>query len=321
MIPIQKILIAYDGSACADAAIDDLCRAGLPNNLEALVMSVAEVWLPPPPPSSLEILEEAREIQVPADLKRFYTKHSHAAQEVFALADNARQRVQFTFPGWNVTATAVCGTPSWELINQADEWKPDLIVVGSHGRSGLGRLMLGSVSQRVLAEAKCSVRVARGRVDEPGLPVRILIGLDGSVPSENAVREVGRRCWPRGTEVKLVVVEDPLTPTFVGKLIPAVAEVVAESNREDRRWIDAELAKCNRLLDDRGLQVTTLIREGEPKRELLKVAEEWRADCIFLGAIGFSNRLERFVLGSVSAAVAARAHCSVEVVRTGASKT
>jgi len=57
------------------------------------------------------------------------------------------------------------------------------------------------------------------------------------------------------------------------------------------------------------------VERRRPKNELPRVAEEWGADCIFVGSTGFSNRFERFVLGSVSAAVAARAHCSVEVVR------
>ena len=69
------------------------------------------------------------------------------------------------------------------------------------------------------------------------------------------------------------------------------------------------------MLDHTQLIVTHVLREGDPKHELPKAAEEWGADCIFVGSTGFSNRFERFVLGSVSAAVAARAHCSVEVVR------
>ena len=55
----MKLLIAYDGSRCSDAALDDLTHAGLPGKGEAMVISVAEVWLPPPPPSSLEIVELA----------------------------------------------------------------------------------------------------------------------------------------------------------------------------------------------------------------------------------------------------------------------
>ena len=68
------------------------------------------------------------------------------------------------FPGWKVGASSSCGSAAWELVAKADEWKPDLIVVGSHGRNALGRFVLGSVSQRVLAEAHCSVRISRGEL-------------------------------------------------------------------------------------------------------------------------------------------------------------
>jgi hypothetical protein len=70
----MKILIAYDGSESADKGIDDLQRAALPMEADALVVSVAEVWLPPPPPRD-EVLE---------DLFRFK----------FLLASNERARVQ-----------------------------------------------------------------------------------------------------------------------------------------------------------------------------------------------------------------------------------
>jgi nucleotide-binding universal stress UspA family protein len=57
-----------------------------------------------------------------------------------------------------------------------------------------------------------------------------------------------------------------------------------------------------------------VLLDGDANRELVREAQRWGADCIFLGAKGHSRR-ERFLLGSVSAAVAARAHCSVEIVR------
>jgi nucleotide-binding universal stress UspA family protein len=65
-----------------------------------------------------------------------------------------------------------------------------------------------------------------------------------------------------------------------------------------------------------GLRTMAEVIEGEPKSVLVRIAEEWRADCIFLGATGLSNRLERFLLGSVAGAVAARAQCLVEIVRS-----
>ena len=80
-------------------------------------------------------------------------------------------------------------------------------------------------------------------------------------------------------------------------------------------WVERISRRSVELLRAAGAKVTCVVREGDPKRELCRAAEEWGADCIFVGSAGFSNRFERFVLGSVSAAVAARAHCSVEVVR------
>jgi nucleotide-binding universal stress UspA family protein len=311
----MKILIAYDGSDCAEAALDDLKRAGLPLEAEAQICSVAEVWLPPPPPSSYEIVEQAREVEVPADLRRVYAKGSAAAKEALLLAERARDRVKTNFPQWLVSADSACGSPAWELVFKADQWKPDLIVVGSHGRTALGRFVLGSVSQRVLTEARCSVRVARGRVEESDSPVRVIIGIDGSPGSEAAIRAVAARRWPANSEVKLVVVDDPLMPDYVGELIPPLAKSIEEDSKEELSRAKKIAAQSAALLDGAKIKVTRVLREGDPKHELPKAAEEWAADCIFVGSAGFSNRLERFVLGSVSAAVAARAHCSVEVVR------
>lgn len=311
----MKILIGYDGSDCAEAALDDLKRAGLPLDAEGQIISVAEVWLPPPPPSSYEILERAKEVKVPADLKRVYSKGCTAMKEALALAERASDRVKTNFPGWKVSADSSCGSPAWEVVFRADQWKPDLVVVGSHGRTALGRFVLGSVSQRVLTEARCSVRIARGRVEEPDSPVRIIVGIDGSPGSEAAARALAARTWPPNSEVKLIIVDDPLVPAIVGDIIPPLAETIEESNTEDQAWAEKMLAQTAAMLSRTKIKVTTEIRQGDPKKELPQAAEEWGADCIFVGSAGFSNRLERFVLGSVSAAVAARAHCSVEVVR------
>jgi nucleotide-binding universal stress UspA family protein len=315
-----RILIGYDGSKCADAALDDLGRAGLPENAEAQILSTAEVWLSPPPPSSEEIVEQARQVKVPADLKRIYSKECEAAKEALSLAQRAQERLKAIFPKWEVSADSACGSPAWELVSKADLWKPDLIVVGSHGRTALGRFVLGSVSQRVLTEARCSVRVARGRVEEPDTPVRLIIGVDGSPGSAAAVQAVAARYWPPRSEAKLVAVDDPLLPDYVGEVIPPLANIIEEDKQEELTWATKIAKESAALLAHTQLKVTEVLREGDPKHELPKAAEEWGADCIFVGSAGFSNRFERFVLGSVSAAVAARAHCSVEVVRRNASE-
>ncbi len=311
----MKILIGYDGSSCADAALDDLHRAGLPGQVKASVLSVTEGWIPPPDLSTSEIVERAEQVHVPGDLKRVFARGSNAMNKAQVLAQRAVDRLRANFPGWEIVAEASCGSPAWELVLKADQWQPDLIVVGSHGRSAVSRFVLGSVSQRVLTEARCSVRVARGRLEEPDTPVRIIVGVDGSAASDLALREVASRTWAPTSEVRVVIANDPLVPTFVGRLIPPVSESVEESNQADLQWLRKVARRSVEVLHGTKLKVTSEIRDGNPKRVLVDAAEEWGADCIFVGSVGFSNLFERFVLGSVSSAVATRAHCSVEVVR------
>jgi nucleotide-binding universal stress UspA family protein len=312
----MKILIAYDGSACADAALDDLQRAGLPAEAQACVLTVAEVWLPPPPPSVHEIAEASEEMQTPADLQRWYAKGSRAVEEAGEMAVRATERLRKNFHGWEVTPEATYGSPAWEIIMKADGWNPDLVVVGSQGRTALGRFLMGSVSQKVLTEARTSVRVARGRVEVDATPARIVVGVDGSPYSLAAARSVASRVWPLGSEVKLIVVADPLVPSPVGRLIPPLTRWVEEGNQSEREWAMKMAQSMAHELRAAELRAEPVVLEGDPKRVLVEEAERWGADCVFVGSMGFSNRFERFLLGSVSAAVAARAHCSVEVVRT-----
>jgi nucleotide-binding universal stress UspA family protein len=310
-----KLLIGYDGSDCAEAALDDLRRAGLPQRgVEARVLSVADVFmLPSPPPSSYEIVEAATEGRALDEQRYARNIQAMAAAEEFAR--RAGVRLRENFPEWDVKTEATNASPAWELVARADAWKPDLVVVGSQGRSALGRFVMGSVSQRVLTEARCSVRVARGRVEVDEKPVRIIIGIDGSPGSEAAVRAVAARQWPAESEARIVTVQDPLVPTFVGQIVPPVAKWTEEVNESESGWLQKIADRSMQHLASTELKVSSLVLAGDPKCVLVEEAGRWGADSIFVGSTGFSNRVERFLIGSVSSAVAARAHCSVEVVR------
>jgi len=305
----MKVLIGYDGSSGADAALEDLPRAGLPRVAEALIMSVADVFLPPsasPAP--------AFPAQVPAAVQRAWAQAAHAVDEARALAQHARTHVLTSFPAWDVQAEAGADSPAWALIKKADSWQPQVIVVGSHGRSAMGRILLGSVSQKVLTEAHCSVRVGRRPPQSDAAPLRLLVGIDGSPDAEAAVQAVATRQWPVGSAVRLVTALDArMCSALAFMRLPG--EIESETREADAttrmsRTLEAMAAS----LRTRGLTVSSVITEGDPKHVLLDAAEHWGADCIFVGARGLS-RVERFLLGSVSVAVAARAHCSVEVVR------
>jgi nucleotide-binding universal stress UspA family protein len=196
--------------------------------------------------------------------------------------------------------------PMRVLIGYDGSSGADLVVVGSHGRSALGRLVLGSVSQKVLAQARCSVRVARGHTDVTPGPVRLAVGVDGSTDAEAAVRAVGQRVWPTGSEARVI--------TGVDAMLATTPRRPPESGEEVWAWVHRVTAGAAEVLRAAGLAVSCRVTEEDPKRLLPAEAEAWGADCIFVGARGLRG-VERFLLGSVSAAVATRAHCSVEVVR------
>ena len=312
----MRVLIAYDGSQCADAALDDLTHAGLPKKGEALVMSVAEVWLPPPPPSSYEIVETVTSISNLPGLQRKFMAASQAVKDASEMAAKAAERIQTNFPSWKVKHESVWGSTSWELFAKSEHWKADLIVAGSHGRNMLGRFFLGSISQWLLNEARCSVRVARGKLDEPDFPVRLLLALDGSRGSQKALEQVAARNWPAKSEVLVVTVDQPLELTVVGNLAPPLRRSVVSFNKAEHKKLQRFVDAAARKLKGAGLRAMTDVIDGDPRKVLVQVAEEWRADCIFVGATGWTDRFERFLIGSTAAAVAARAPCSVEVVRT-----
>ena len=314
----MKILIAYDGSAAADTAIDSLCRAGLPaKDVEALVASVGEVWLPPP--ARDEVLDDTFPLQIPPGLKRAREHAAAIMAEAEERAERGKKRVQMVFSGWSVSASVTNGSPGFELLNRAEEWQPQLIVVGSHGHTAVGRFVLGSVSQKVLTEAPTSVRIGRSPTGVGDSAQRILIGIDGSPGSDIAVREVAGRNWRPGSEVRVVVAEDLMNAFPASLLIPPVRRFVDEVNADERSHAEGLVTEALKQLRaglDQSVTLSSVIVSGDPKQVLVRCAEEFGADCIFTGATGFSNRIERFVLGSVSAAVGARAHCSVEVVRS-----
>jgi len=305
----MKVLIAYDGSSCADAALDDLRRAGLPHVAEALIIAVADVFLPSP-----SDVEQTFPGQVPMAVQSAWTQATHAVEEAHALAMQARARVQASFPDWDVSAEACADSPAWAVIKKADTWQPDLIVVGSHGRSTVGRLLLGSVSYKVVTEAQGSVRVGRGDHKAGEVPVRLVVGVDGSADAVAAVHAMAARHWPVGSETRLVAVLDSRMLTALAPRRPPVAEWVKVGAPDEQAWVHQMVETLAEQLRATGLTVSSIIKPGDPKDVLLDEAAHWEADCIVVGARGLS-RIERFLLGSVTAAVAVRAHCSVEVIR------
>ncbi len=112
----------------------------------------------------------------------------------------------------------------------------------------------------------------------------------------------------------VLIVAESIHGTLRELLLKPYAGSVTQWLQDERDRIRHVVAEAETKLRAAGLTVTTVAEVGDPKQLLIAQAEQWEADCIFVGAKKH-GRVDRFLLGSVSATVAARAHCSVEVVR------
>jgi nucleotide-binding universal stress UspA family protein len=308
----MRILVAYDGSDFADAALEDLKRAGFADEAEVLVMSVADVFVPNP-------VNDGRDkgfpTYVPQAVRRAHERAQHELEQAGVLAGRASERIKALSPHWRVSYHAEADSPAWAVIRKSDEWKPDLIVMGARGHSVFGgRLILGSTSQRVLYEARCSVRIARGPHRNTDRPVRLLIGVDNSSDAKAAVAAVCNRNWPVGTEVGLLAVVDTVMAVTPNPSEPSVMKWIEVADKNNWDQVREIFEPSAERLRRAGLRAAVLIRRGNPSDQILEEADTWGADCIFVGARG-TRGIDRLLLGSVSSAVSARAHCSVEVVR------
>lgn len=286
----MRVLLAIDSSAGAEAAIKEVALRPWPAGSIVCV---------------LNIIDSGDYLKMPT----LVTVASEAAESLVKSAAGliASSGVE--------TATAVVeGNSRTGIPDYAEEWRADLVVIGSHGHAALTRFLLGSVAQAVLRGVQCSVGIVRARPLGPTLRagLNILVAADGSHVSNSAVASVGERAWPQGSLVRVVSVADTVRsplPTWYGES-GFVTRLHEEAMQEAQRT--AQEAK-NRLIAC-GLELTETVLHGDPKAMIIEEAERWGADLIVLGSHG-RRGLDRIILGSVAEAVALHAHCSVEVIR------
>lgn len=148
----MKILLAIDGSPCSDEAIEQLTRRPWPEGSEIKVLTAFDLPLPPTPeawalpPDYFEKLDRA------------------AADHARSIVERAVTRLRPAMGSEvNLKGESAPGPPRVVILDEAESWGADLIVVGSHGYRAWERFLLGSVSQSVVSHAKCFVEVIRCR--------------------------------------------------------------------------------------------------------------------------------------------------------------
>jgi nucleotide-binding universal stress UspA family protein len=198
-----------------------------------------------------------------------------------------------------------------EIVRYAETGGFDLVVVGSHGASGLERMLLGSVADKVVRYSHAAVLVARA--GEPGARGDVLVGSDLSDGARVALlagaREAARR-KRRLTVVHALGIPAEVLPLGYAPIVPPPppSPDLAIAQRQ------AMKERLERLLRDNQIEASVVIEEGDPAAVITALAETMAADLIVVGASGKTG-LARVLLGSVATAVVHKAPCSTLITR------
>jgi nucleotide-binding universal stress UspA family protein len=294
----MRILVADDGSEGAAEAVTLASSLSWPNGTAIRAISVFE-----PLPIRMAGPWPAPVVTSP-DLE------NAIAEQIGALNKHATERLAAS--GRIVDGVVRRGRAATAIVDEAEAFGADLVVIGSRGHGQIASLLLGSVSNEVVDQAPCPVLVARN----PALG-RVVFATDGSPAA--AAAEAILAMWPifASTPIRVVSVaevEFPWTsgiaPTLVQAAVDAYTADLREAREAHRRIVDEAGAR----LRSAGRTVEVEVREGGAASEILAAAGEREADLIVVGSRG-NTGLKRLLLGSVARNLLHSSTASVLVVR------
>jgi nucleotide-binding universal stress UspA family protein len=291
MDSFRIILFAADFSVNSGAAFRVACSLANAKTTRLIVLHVVE------PNRAAKGLERARPGSVPTS----------GIQGTREFLEQRMAEVYAPVVPLDVEYRTCEGSAAIEIVRIADEAGANLIAMGTHGRSGLPRLLTGSVAAKVLATAHCPVLALRGSAAEPktaGIRV-ILHPTDFSGASDDACRVARRLAREHGA--RLVIVHVAPIDVYLE------ARFAAELDPADRM---SALDAMRKRLDGPDLEhpVETLLAGGVAAEEIRRVAHDVACDLIIMGTRGRTG-LGRFLMGNTAETVLSRADCPVLVVK------
>jgi nucleotide-binding universal stress UspA family protein len=300
-----KVLLATDGSNEADLAARRAAELADKTGSELHVVHVLGIapWYPVYPESARFDGAAMEDPMLEEDLQR--ASEQRARELLDAEAEKLRSA-----GGTLAQAHLVEGGVPGAVIGLAEKIGAGLVVVGSRGRGGIRRALMGSVSDSVVRHAHCPVLVVRdGENESDFLPGRILLAVDGSEEASTAAKTAAELAERTDSELHVV---------HVGEVRPV-------SHPERRGYLarSEELqVEAQRLLEEQVDEITSAggtvstahLRMGRPDEEIVVLGEEIGAGLIVAGSRGLGG-MRRALMGSASDSIVRHAHCPVLVVR------
>ena len=285
----NTIVVGYDESASSKAALKEASlRVKSRNGKLYLVHAV--------------YFEQEEFAILPSQMEKRFEMGTHVCK-------TAKQELQAQFGLNGSVESFVCeGEPPEVLIDIARGKKADLIALGTYGRKGLNRLLMGSVTSQVILDAPCDVLVVKRPCNEcTGSYQSLLVPYDGSEFSKKALTRAAGMAKEEGGQVTVLYV------------IPRYEEMM-EFYRSDSikksLYAEAEkiLAEAKKITVDLGITIRTEIREGHASDEIVAAALKFENDLIAMGTYGWKG-MNSAIMGSTTNRVIAHASCPILVVK------
>jgi nucleotide-binding universal stress UspA family protein len=280
-VPFDHILVPVDGSVIANTALEFAVERAKLHNSNITVAFVVD---------ATQILQ-ARDAEADALL--------NAAESIVRGA------------GVNVQRARLEGHAGPSILAFARQARPDVIVMGSHGRRGLERLALGSTAEEVIRAAAIPVFVIPQRAGETaktGPLTHLVVAVDGSPAADDALAFACELAQQEGARVTLCTVAEA-SGGDSGDLDRGVF-LQAEVDERARPLLERYRLRASSV----GLDVNADLRQGDAVTEILEAAQQTGADAIVLGTHGRAG-IPRFILGSVAAGVLRSSRLPVCTVR------
>jgi len=288
----ERILVPLDGSELAEVAIPYVGELASRLKSQATlfqavllsypVLTVGDVisWIPPYTERDIE--------QLKADTKKYLEKAGEALKG----------------KGIPAKSEVAIGDPAKEIVDYADEHDIGLIIMATHGRSGIKRWAIGSVADKVARYARQPVMIIRAKGDhrdalDRGILKKIIVPLDGSPASEAVIPYVGELADKLKAEVILFQAMAHLYHlTTTGKVIIQVPYTEKETEQLKANTM-LYLEKAGERLKAKGIPMRAEVTVGDPAEEIINLADKTGADLVAMSTHGRSG-IARWALGSVA---------------------
>jgi nucleotide-binding universal stress UspA family protein len=281
----HKILVPLDGSPLAEKALKHARQLSTPGSTELILVNIIETFR-----YNFSAMD-----MVPVDTLVYIRRSMEAYMD--------SQRNELIMQHFTVQTHVIDGDAAAGILDIADVTGADLIVMTTHGRSGVDRWIMGSVAERVVHSAPIPVWLVRNATDVTPLHTieRILVPLDGSTMAEQALEQA--QLLARQTDAELLLLRIVPEPEDMKRSMILMTESSAQK-AIDKQHEHAELylAQLAQTLTSAGLRNRTLVTAGTPVESILETVAAEDVDCIVM-ATHARLGVDRLLHGSVAAQV------------------